>query len=156
MRPPQCIFAAGQVQTAANCLGESLGDAAFQILQQPVNDTALPSGSQLVAQGFVHRCDAAHFQQLGLFIVVVIGQDFHLRLDHFEAVAAARRLDFPVKGYPLSGFEPVFQVGAVKPHALDPAAQALAYGHFKDGHAPGAQQSHAADLADEAGHFAGD
>ena len=34
-------------------------------------------------------------------------------------------------------------------------AEALAHGHFKDGHAPGAQQSHAAHFADNAGHFAG-
>ena len=96
VRPAQSIFAAGQLQTAAKGLGEGLRDAPFQFLQHPVDDPALPAGSQLVAQSFVDRRDPAHLQQLGLFVVVVVGQDFHLRLDHFEAVAAARRLHFPV------------------------------------------------------------
>ena len=43
----------------------------------------------------------------------------------------------------------------MKPHAFD-FGHALAHGHFKDGHAAGAQQRHAADFADEAGHFARD
>ena len=85
---------------------------------------------------------------------MVVGQHFHLGLDHFEAVGAARRLDFSVQGHPLTGFEAVFQVGAVEPHAFDLAPQALADGHFENGHAPGAQQSHAPDFADQAGHFA--
>ena len=155
VRPAQCVFAAGQLQTAAQRLGQGFGDAALQFFQQPPDDPPLPTRGQFVAQGLVDRRDAAHLQQLGLVIVVVVGQHFHLRLDHFEAVAAAGGFHFSVQGHPLAGFEAVFQIGPVKPHALD-LAQALADGHFKDGHAPGAQQRHAAHLADQAGHFAGD
>ena len=99
--------------------------------------------------------DAAYFQQLGLLVVVVVGQHFHLRLDHFETIAAAGSLHLSVQGHPLSGFEAIFQVGSVKPHALD-LAQALAHGHFEDGHAPRTHQVHAAHLADQAGHLSRD
>ena len=155
VRPAQCIFAAGQLQAAAQRRGQGLGDATLQFFQHSPDDAPLPARCQFVAQGFIDGRDAAHFQQLGLIVVVVVGQDFHLRLNHFETIAAAGSLDFSVEGHPLSGFEPVFQIGSVKPHAFD-FAQALADGHFKDGHAAGAQQRHAAHFADQAGHFARD
>ena len=73
---------------------------------------------------------------------MVIGQELELRLDHFEAGLAARRLHFAIQGDHLPALKFVLQVRAVEPHAFD-LAQALFNGHLENGHAP---RTHESDL----------
>ena len=95
------------------------------------------------------------------------GQDFELRLDHFEAAGGgaesargcgghggAGGFELAVDGDHLAELELVLEIRAVEPHALD-GAEALAEGHLEDGAGAGAEEDGAADLADDGGHGAG-
>jgi hypothetical protein len=123
--------------------------------EQVVDGSANPArGEAAAAERFVDGGDAADFEEAGLLVVEVVGEDFELRLDHFEVARRAARLDLAVERDHLSGLEFVFEIRAVKPHRFE-RGQVLADGHLEDRHRAGAEQGGAADFADDAGHLAG-
>ncbi len=125
-------------------------------------DAAEPAGGEAgapgggAAEGLVDGDDAIDFERCVFFVRAAgYGEKFELRLDHFEAAGGgAGGVDLAEESDGGAEGEAVFEVGAVEPHALD-GGGALADGHLEEGHAGGAEEGGAADLADDGGHGAG-
>jgi hypothetical protein len=88
-----------------------------------------------------------------------------LGLDHLEAAGGgdagsggghggAGWFELAVDSDHLAELELVFEIGSVEPHALD-CSEPLTESHLEDGAGAGAEQSRAANLADDGGHGAG-
>ena len=151
----QRCFASWKVETGEHGCGQALRNCSAHRLKQIEDHLALPSRGQLAsAEGLVYRRDATDFEQPRLRVVAGIGKQFKLGLNHFEVAGGARRLDLAVDGYCLPGMELALKIAAMEPDALERVAP-LADGEFEDGHLSRAQQNGAADLCDDAGHFAG-
>jgi hypothetical protein len=57
----------------------------LQFLEQIVDGAAKPARSETAtAQRFVDGSDPADFEQPALLVMMIVGQDFELRLDHLE------------------------------------------------------------------------
>ena len=142
---------------------DRVGNVGSEALQHAVNHATKPARSDpAVAGGFVDGHDAPDLERLPLLLVhaAVTGrrrrivQDLELRLDDFEAMAAAiASLDLAIQRERHAGAKLVLQVGGVKPNALQRVAP-LADGHLEDRHAARAEQSEGAHVGDDAGHLA--
>ena len=152
------LMAIGQVEALEDGGREGFRESGgFELVENVPDDAANPAGGEAAAaQGFIDGGDAADFEEAveGGFVVVALGKDLKLRLDHLEAASGAGSLDAAIKGDELAGMELSFEIRAVEPDALD-GVEALANGHFEDGHAAGAEQGGAADFANDADGFAG-
>ncbi len=133
-----------------------------EVFEDVPEDAAEPAGGEAgspgggAAEGFVDGDDAVDFEH-GVLLVLRAwgGQELELGLDHLEAACGgAGGFELAVEGDHGSEREAVLEIGAVEPHALD-GGGALADGHLEEGHAGGAKEGGAADLADDGGHGAG-
>ena len=138
--------------------GEVFEDVPEHAAEPAGGEAGSPGGG--AAEGFVDGDDAVDFEQGERGVRVAAragraGEDLELRLNHFEAAGArAGGLKLAVEGDGGTEGEAVLEIPAVEPHGFD-GGGALADGHFEEGHAGGAKEGGATDLAENGGHRSG-
>ncbi len=161
MRLPEGTSAIDELHAPTHGRRNRIGKVRGQVLQHAVNHPAKPARSEAaVARSLVDGHDAAHLERLPLLLVATalrfggVVQDFELRLQNLEAMAAAITAStLPYKATSIPGAKLVLQVRRVEPEAFQGVA-ALPHGHLKDRHAAGAKQPEGTDLGNHAGHLA--
>ena len=133
-----------------------------EVFEDVPEDATAPAGGEAgspgggAAEGFVDGDDAVDLERYIFFVGAAGGREkLELRLDHFEAASGgAGGFELAVEGDHGAEGEAIFEVSAIEPHGLD-GGGALADSHLEEGHAGGAEEGGATDLADDGGHGAG-
>src|SRR5690242_7279842 len=90
---------------------------------------------------------------LAIHLLRAIRQDFNLRLADLQTASFPSFFYLAVKSEELAGLEPVAQVLAMKPDALE-RRPSLSRNHFKNGHRARAEHGSIANFGNHRGHFA--